>query len=236
MRKLYKSKWTYLFLLLITVVTLVWCYHKESRLSDYERTPFFEPVPSINGSIEVWFDTVHDGEHGKPVIDYSALIINLNDGQIAVRDSLVPQKGSPSEASIYRCEGMFYSPDKKLNFSCKPVSGLWGDTPISFRIADERGKEVLAAQLDEGSWIKAIDWSPDSSAIAVLVEKERYGKCPLEILSAFSGHPVPYESFGLRVYSLKSSAQLSVPSIVKEIPYGSALVRWKSASGDAMER
>jgi len=239
-------------LLWIVVVFVVGCSTKEKGLASYEKTVLFEPVESINGLIDVWMSTPH---YGEPRFDNTVFAIDLNHGQIIARNSQAPRGKLPMGASISDCKGTskspdknqelasipyceetFQSPDKKVEFSYKPISGRENGTPVSFLVTGVGGKEVLAAQLEEGLRIAAIDWSENSSAIAILVEREKYGKGSGDILSAASGHPVPYKSFGLRVYSLNSGARLSIPTIVKDVPYASAYVQWKSTRSDVLER
>jgi hypothetical protein len=252
MRKLHKLRWIYLLLLWIAVVFVAGCSTKEIQLANDEKTVSFKPVESITGVIETWIITPHPGE---PRSDFAVFAVDLNHGQITARNSQAPRGKLPMGASISDCKGTskspdknqelasipyceetFQSPDKKLEFSYKPISGRENGTPVSFRVTGVGGKEVLAAQLEEGLRIAVIDWSADSSAIAILVEREIYGKGVGDILSAASGHPVPYVSFGLRVYSLNSGAQLSIPTVVKDIPYAQGYVHWKSSGSDVLER
>lgn len=216
----------------IAVVFVAGCSTKKIQLADDGGTVAFKPVKSITGVIEMWIATPHPGE---PRLDFAVCAIDLNHGKITPCNSQEPHGELSSGASIYHCQGKFQSPDKKFEFSCKSVSGRENDTPVSLRIVRAGGEEALAAQLEEGLRVTAIDWSPDSSTVAIVAEEEKYGKGPGDIFSAFFGHPVPYKSFGLRVYSLNSSAQLSIPTIVKNIPYAQADVHWKSSGGDVLE-
>jgi len=252
MRKVHKLRRIYLLLLRIGVVFVVGCSTKEKGLASYEKTLSFEPVESINGFIEVWMSTPH---YGEPRFDNAVFAVDLNHGLITARDSQASHEKAPSGASISDCKGTskspdknqelasipyceetFQSPDKKLEFSYKPISSRENSTPVSFRVAGVGGKEVLAIQLEEGLRIAAIDWSLDSSAIAILVVREKYGKGLGDILSGASGHPVPYKSFGLLIFSVRSGAKLSIPTVVKDIPYAQGYVRWKSSGGDVLKR
>lgn len=235
----------------MAVVFVVGCSTKEIQLANNEKTVSFNPVESITGVVETWIITPHPGE---PKSDFAVFAIDLNHGEITTRNSQAPQGKLPIGASISYCRGTskspdknqelasipyceetFQSPDKKLEFSYKSVSGRENDTPVSFRVARVGGKEVLAAQLEDNIYIAAIDWSGSSDAIAILVKREKYGKGLGDILGAASGHPVPYVSFGLRIYSLNSTAKLSIPTIVKDIPYAQGYVHWKSSGSDVLE-
>lgn len=252
MRTLYKLGWSYLLLLWAAVAFVVGCSPKEIQPANDEKTVSFKPVDLITGVIETWIITPHPGE---PRSDFAVFAIDLNHGQITACNSQAPRGKLPIGASISYCKGTskspnknlelasipyceetFQSPDKRLEFSYKSISGRENDTPVSFRVAGVGGKEVLAAQLEEELHIAAIDWSDDSSAIAILVKREKYGKGLGDTLGAASGHPVPYVSFGLRIYSLNSSAKLSIPTVVKDIPYAQGYVHWKSSGSDVLER
>ena len=84
----------------------------------------------------------------------------------------------------------------------------------------------MVIPVEEPARIDGIAWAPDSRSIAVLVQGERYGKGPFDLLSALTGHPAPYTSYSVRVYAMDSTLVLSVPNVVKNIAYGWGSIEW----------
>lgn len=93
------------------------------------------------------------------------------------------------------------SPDQLIiaaSIELKDVNAAWS---TGYLIADLKTKKILAINKSRSQGVSALAWSPDSRLLAVLREEQVRGglRSPLEILSAFSGHPVQYMVYSLEV-------------------------------------
>ncbi|OLD82777.1 MAG: hypothetical protein AUF67_02845 [Acidobacteria bacterium 13_1_20CM_58_21] len=75
--------------------------------------------------------------------------------------------------------------------------------------------------------VRGIAWSPDSKAVAVLKESERRGYGPLELVSALSGHPVPYNSTGFVAVGVSENESVGLPYIAWEFRSAWSYIRWQ---------
>jgi len=97
--------------------------------------------------------------------------------------------------------------------------------PQSIVLLDVATSKVLSI-VDMHQSIDALSWSPDSPLIAILSNVERYGKTtPRERLSAFSGHPIPYDDITITVIGLDGILRCSLMA-AQSLPYGKGLIRW----------
>jgi len=62
-------------------------------------------------------------------------------------------------------------------------------------------------------------WLPDSSALVILESTERWSKSPLGMLGARLGHPIPLDSFSIRIIDTQSLHERRIP-IVTDLDYG----------------
>ncbi len=67
----------------------------------------------------------------------------------------------------------------------------------------------------------------DSKAVAVLKESERRGYGPLELVSALSGHPVPYNSIGFVAVGVSENEGVGLPYIAREFRSAWSYIRWQ---------
>jgi hypothetical protein len=70
-----------------------------------------------------------------------------------------------------------------------------------------------------------VDWSPDSRHIAVICVEERFGYLPWELVFLALGHPIPYDTFHLRIYDLNGRLE-ATRLIARNVRYGSADLVW----------
>jgi hypothetical protein len=57
---------------------------------------------------------------------------------------------------------------------------------------------------EEWRGIRGFAWAPNSGSLAILNDSSYYGKNPIELLSALSGHPVPHDTIFLDVVGIKT--------------------------------
>jgi len=126
------------------------------------------------------------------------------------------------------CKSNVPSPDNKFFVSCStnPIPPNYDYRPLRFTVNDFDSKQLMVIPLVGRERIYGLAWAPDSKAIAVLVQDERYGKGPLDLLSGFAGHPVPYANYGVKVYAMDSRLVLSVPNMIKNLSYGWGSIQW----------
>ena len=93
------------------------------------------------------------------------------------------------------------SPDGKFVAQCESDYQWESD---HLQIKDSTTSATLYSwKTDERREIRGFAWSPNSNSIAVLNTSEYYGKSPVELLSALSGHPVPHNTVFLDVIDLQ---------------------------------
>jgi len=71
-------------------------------------------------------------------------------------------------------------------------------------INNENLKPVLVKKLGEKRWLSDMVWKSDSQVLLLLEEKSHFGLNPLELLSAFAGHPVPHNDIYFAYLDVKS--------------------------------
>lgn len=82
---------------------------------------------------------------------------------------------------------------------------------------------------DTDRTIEDIAWIPSSEYIAILSSTSRWGLWPWELLLAFSGHPVPHDTFYLSIYDIKGN-ELLTKEIISNVAYGWGTLVWVSAA------
>ena len=70
--------------------------------------------------------------------------------------------------------------------------------------------------------IRGFGWAPNSRSVAFLNSSSRWGKTPMELFSALSGHPVPHDTVFLTILN-EGTGQMTEYLIRRDIP--SALTR-----------
>jgi hypothetical protein len=79
-------------------------------------------------------------------------------------------------------------------------------TSYGFFILDKKTNVTLYHwKPEEWRGISGFAWAPNSHSVAVLNTSERYGKNPLEIFSALTGHPVPHDTIYLDVFDPRAA-------------------------------
>lgn len=98
-----------------------------------------------------------------------------------------------------------YSPDGRFVAECKSDFRWKTD---DFKIKDRTTSRTLYSwKTDEWREVRGFAWSPNSHSIAVLNTSEYYGKSPVELLSAMSGHPIPHNTVFLDVIDLQKESK-----------------------------
>jgi len=125
------------------------------------------------------------------------------------RESMATAKvAGGSITNCYRSP-MLMSPDGRYVAFCTDrfEKGIILDHEFSNElvILDARTKsEWMRPRLNGRNKIRGICWSPDSGEVAVLSYQEEMGIGPLELLYMMAGHPVPYMTFYLDLYHIRS--------------------------------
>ena len=101
-----------------------------------------------------------------------------------------------------------------------------GHVPIFVeRVSDHT--EVFRASIPPRYYVRGVTWSPDSKAVALLLSSERIGFGPLDILSAFAGHPIQYKSFGFLILSVEERRAVGVMRFAGGFAGGWAEIEWQ---------
>lgn len=64
--------------------------------------------------------------------------------------------------------------------------------------------------LGEKRQIRGFGWAPNSRSVAFLNSSSRWGKTPMELFSALSGHPVPHDTIYLSILMRGMGKRLSI--------------------------
>jgi hypothetical protein len=101
-----------------------------------------------------------------------------------------------------------------------------GQVPIFIeRVSDHT--EVFRASISPRYYVRGVTWSPDSKAVALLLSSERIGFGPLDILSAFAGHPIQYKSFGFLILSIVERRSVGVKRFAGGFAGGWSEIKWQ---------
>lgn len=83
-------------------------------------------------------------------------------------------------------------------------------------------KEKIRIKLRKDRYIGDLAWRPDSTRLFVLEKTDRVGLNPLELISAFAGHPVPHYNFYIGIIDLALGDISEVTSpFTEDIEYAS---------------
>ena len=66
-------------------------------------------------------------------------------------------------------------------------------------------------------------WLLDFSGLVILESTERWSKSPLGMLGASLGHPIPLDSFSIRIIDTRSRHERRIP-LVTDLDYGMGVV------------
>ncbi len=100
-----------------------------------------------------------------------------------------------------------------------------GQIPIVVERSSDH-TEVFQTSIPPHYFVGGVAWSPDSKAVALLLFSERAGFGPLDILSAFAGHPIQYKSFGFLILSLEERRSVGVMRFAGGYAGGWAAIEW----------
>jgi hypothetical protein len=88
--------------------------------------------------------------------------------------------------------------------------------------------EVFQASIPYRYYVGGVTWSPDSKAVALLLCSQRFGFGPLDLLSAFAGHPIQYKSFGFLILNVEARSSVDVMRFAGGFAGGWAEIEWMS--------
>jgi hypothetical protein len=101
-----------------------------------------------------------------------------------------------------------------------------GQVPIVVERSSDH-TEVFQTSIPPRYYVRGVTWSPDSKAVALLLSSERFGFGPLDILSAFAGHPIQYESFGFLLLSVEERRSVGVMKFAGGYAGAWAAIEWE---------
>ena len=107
-------------------------------------------------------------------------------------------------------------------------SSRGGQIPVVVELSTDRS-EVSRAAIPYRYYVAGVTWSPDSKGVALLLSAQRPGFGPLDLLSAFSGHPVHYKSFGFLILSIEDRRSVSVLRFAGRYASGETAIEWELA-------
>ena len=106
-----------------------------------------------------------------------------------------------------------------------PTNGA-GPIPIVVELSTNH-TEVSRASIPYRYYVGGVTWSPDSKAVALLLSAQRPGFGPLDLLSAFSGHPIHYKSFGFLILDIEDRRSVSVLHFAGRFSSGETAIEWE---------
>jgi hypothetical protein len=112
-------------------------------------------------------------------------------------DEDMPHVFSQPAGAIQSCGG---SRPEVSSLDGKYLAYCTGSRSEEFFVLDKKTNVMLYHwKPEEWRGIRGFVWAPNSHSVALLNISERYGKNPLEIFSALTGHPVPHDTIYLDV-------------------------------------
>jgi hypothetical protein len=190
---------------------------------------------SARAALEALPGTLGIALHGSDI----AIQVALRHGQIesargtirAPREAtgMVGPRGAtmlPDRLNEYYQGPYGFSPDSRYVAASvvehRPKAAL----PQAFVIFDQQMKRDTARVTLEGKeLLRALAWSPDSMRLAVLKSTSR-GKFSFKnMLSAISGHPVPYDTYFLDIYNLDGKI-VTQTKLIEDVRAGWGEITW----------
>jgi hypothetical protein len=197
----------------------------------------FDPLRSVSGVIDVRI--LDSGLWGFKSylyqIDVSeGRVLELEDESVSSEEFANPPWRAPPGGHIdtggsHSFAGMA-SPDGQYVAMSPGEDGYQSNGAGQVPIVVERSSdhtEVFGASFPPRYYVRGVTWSPDSKAVALLLSSERIGFGPLDILSAFAGHPIHYEAFGFVILSLAQRRSVGVMRFAGGFAGGWAAIEWE---------
>lgn len=157
-------------------------------------------------------------------------LIDLDRGQLSVIPGSGPTGRRSPGGRFDHCDlrgtQQALAPSGELSAQCLIV---WGDEKgqrYAVRVVRTTADSPKQWSPKQGWAVTGVIWSPDSKAIAVLLEKERVDFSPIGLLAMGSGHPIPLHTFKVTLLSSELDHELEVPVIRKDSPSGWARIDW----------
>jgi hypothetical protein len=207
----------------------------------------FDPLPSVGGVIDVRI--LDSGWSGYKSYLYQ---INVNEGwilelenkSVSVEELEIPpwralpggdtdtgrsHNFSEVSGSSHNFPG-FSSPDGRYVVISSRDDGQQSNGAAQIPIVVELSSdhtEVLHASIPYRYYVGGVTWSPDSKAVALLLCSQRFGFGPLDLLSAFAGHPIRYKSVGFLILNVEERRSASVMRFTGRYALGWAALEWE---------
>jgi hypothetical protein len=124
----------------------------------------------------------------------------------------------------------FSSPDRRYVVLSSGDNGQQSNSAAQIPIVVERSidhTEVFRAAIPYRYYVGGVTWSPDSKAVALLLCSQRFGFGPLDLLSAFAGHPIQYKSFGFLIVNVEERRSAAVMRFTGRYAFGWAALEWE---------
>jgi hypothetical protein len=99
-----------------------------------------------------------------------------------------PEATSPTGRLLARCEN--------------PGGGFAADELVV--VDPENQREVHRWKPASWRGIRGFAWAPNAGSVAILSNSSSWGKAPLELIAALSGHPVPHDTIYLAFLNIKT--------------------------------
>jgi len=157
---------------------------------------------------------------------YSEFLIDLNRGEVSRSEKVKIEVHTSPNGRVDDCQRGGSVAVADGNGQDVVVCGTDAGRDLVTVFNKESNAQARRWAADEGWKICGLSWSPDSSSIAVLLEKERTDLSPLGLISAASGHPIPLETFIVILLSVHTKSELRLPVIRKDSPSGWARIDW----------
>jgi hypothetical protein len=209
----------------------------------------FDPLPSVGGAIDVRI--LESGWRGLrsclyQIDAHEGRVLQLENKRISSEEFEVPPwrtlpGGQINNGRSHNFSGatgsshnfpQFSSPDGRYVVLSSGDDGLQSNgadqIPIVVELSTDH-TEVSRASIPYRYYVGGVTWSPDSKAVALLLSAQRPGFGPLDLLSAFSGHPVHYKSFGFLILSVEDRRSVSVLRFAGRYASGETAIEWELA-------
>lgn len=114
----------------------------------------------------------------------------------------------PRQKDLEPTEPFAYSPDKNYVVSGMDLKPPHESLPHELVMVRLNDQKILFREVGKQSSVEAVAWSPDSAYFAILwrAPSGTVIRSPMDILSAMSGHPVPYSDFWIEIVGVREGS------------------------------
>jgi hypothetical protein len=197
----------------------------------------FDPLLSVSGVIDVCI--LDSGWWGFKSYLYQ---IDVNEGRVLELENKSLSREEFADPPSRALTGAHIDTDSSHNFAgiASPdgqyvalssgdaayQSNGAGQVPVVVERSSDH-TEVFQTSIPPRHYVRGVSWSPDSKAVALLLSSKRFGFGPLDILSAYSGHPIQYKSFGFLILSVEQRRSVSVLRFAGGYAGAWAAIEWE---------